>query len=434
MDLHRIGRSLLGATLTAALFAGTLRASEVAMPAAKPGVESKSPDGRRIGPLPPLPYAPTHLRSARTVAGTSAQSRVGDADEDKQRVPKPADESRRKPEPGVAPQTTDVTDESSCMGGCIGSFLEGLFSSEPSAPPPPPSIAPTGMAWLPGSRGEIHWEASISVWDGPGGEGAGRNRVGLLPPHTRVTVLESNASIEGLWLRVSPLDADGPMGWIESGFLGPFTEPKELPPDTGPLPPERYNVWLAVGGGLVGPTDLNLEYNDGGFRAEGQFLRALGGPWQLGAGVGFRSFKGTPRVLYTTPSVIEEPTNSTLQFLDVGLRGGQRFGTQSHGPRFTWLLGAGTVLVHEEADILVFSSSTGQQIDRREDSLSRWRLGGDLRLAVAWPVGSNYDIGLLLDGWIVDWRGEGELSLTTDFMTEPIHGFDAALCFSFGGR
>lgn len=433
MNLGRIGRSLLGGTLATAVFAATLRASEAPAPAPKAASVNETPGGRGAGLLPPLPYAPARVRSARTIGGTSAQ-RVGDADEEKQRVPKQPDESRRKPEPGVAPQATESTDESSCVGSCIGSFFEGLFSSNSApSPPPPPSIAPTGMAWLPGARGEIHSDMPVPIWDGAGGPGAGRNHVGVLPPRTRVTVLESNASIEGLWLRVQPTSADGPVGWMDSGYLGPFTEP-EAPPDTAALPPERFSVWLAVGGALIGPSDLNLEYTEGGFRAEGQFLWGLAGAWQLGAGVGYRHFQGTPQVLYTTPSVIEEPTNSTLQLVDVGLRGGQRFGARSRGPRFTWLLGAGTVLVDEKADVVVSSSSTGLEIDRREDSLSRWRFGGDLRLAVAWPVGSNFDIGLLLGGWMVDWQGEKKLSLTTDFLTEPIYGFDAALCFTFGGR
>jgi len=239
MKLGRIGRSVLGATLATAIFAPTLRASEAPAPAPKATAVSESPGGRGVALLPPLPYAPARVPSARTIGGTSAQSRVGDADEDKQRVPKQPDESRRKPEPGVTPQATESTSESSCVGSCIGSFFEGLFSSESKTSPPPPSIAPTGMAWLPGSRGEIHSDVPVPVWDGSGGPGAGRNQVGVLPPRTRVTVLESNASIEGLWLRVQPTTADGPVGWMDSGYLGPFTEP-EAPPDAAALPPELF--------------------------------------------------------------------------------------------------------------------------------------------------------------------------------------------------
>ena len=90
--------------------------------------------------------------------------------------------------------------------------------------------------------------------------------------------------------------------------------------------------------------------------------------------------------------------------------------------------------MHEKADVVVRSSPSGPEIDRRQESLARWRFGGDLQLAVGWPVSSNFDFGVLLGGWMVDWQGEEKLSLTTDFLTEPIYGFDAALCFTFGGR
>ena len=435
MNLGRVHCSVLGATLGTAILAATLRASEAPAPAPKTAV-SASPGGRGAGLPPPLPYAPARVPSAHTIRGTSAQSRVGDADEDKQRVPKQPDESRRKPEPGVTPQTTESSGgESSCVGSCIGSFFESLFSSDSKTPPepPPPSIAPTGMAWLPGARGEINSDTSIPIWDGPGGPGANRNQVGMLSARTRVTVLESNTSIEGLWLKVQPSSLDGPVGWMDSGYIGPLTEPV-VPPVVEVIPPERFSVWLGVGGGIVGPGELDQEYTDGGFRIEGQVLWPLAGSWQLGGGVGYRNFQGTPQVLYATPSVTEEPTNSTLQFMDVGVRGGQRFGTGSHGLRFTWLVGAGTVLVDEKADVVVYSASSGQEISRREDSLARWRFGGDLRLALAWPVSSNIDVGVLFGGWVVDWQGEEKLSLTTDFLMEPIYGFDAALCVSFGGR
>jgi hypothetical protein len=98
-------------------------------------------------------------------------------------------------------------------------------------------------------------------------------------------------------------------------------------------------------------------------------------------------------------------------------------------------LGGGAVLVHESAEVHVFSASTAAEIDVREDELSRWGPGGDLRLAVGWPLSDGAEIGLLLGGWIVGWTSEEKLSLTTDFLEEnQIHGFEASLYVVFSGR
>jgi hypothetical protein len=385
--------------------------------------------------MPPLPFSPRAPQPRSLEASIRAAWRA--AEDEKQRVPKPPPpEPRRKPRQPAEPEPPEAeeSEDGSCLDACflglIGSWMGG--SDEPEAA----AAAAPGMAWAPGSQGEIHSDEPVPAWDGAGGAGAARNQVGVFLPRTRVEVLEVNASAAGLWLRVRPLDADWPTGWIDSAYLGPFAQPEaSMEEPKPPLAPERWSAWLAVGGGLVGPADLNIEYGNGGFRLEGQFLWSPGASWQIGAGLGFRNFEGTPRVLYLTPATIEEPSQSNLQTLDVGLRAGQRFGAGSRGTRFTWLIGGGAVLVHESAEVHVFSTSTAAEIDVREDALSRWGPGGDLRLAVGWPVSDGAEIGLLVGGWIVGWTSEEKLSLTTDFLEESqIHGFEASLYVAFSGR
>jgi len=190
-----------------------------------------------------------------------------------------------------------------------------------------------------------------------------------------------------------------------------------------------------VGGGLVGPSDLNVEYQDGGFRAEVEFLGRVK-RWNGGLAVGFRNFEGRPRFNYEYVSspIVDDPRNSSLEMFDIGLRFGQWYGGSRAGPRFGWTLGPSLVRVYEEADVHVLSA--GNEIGRHQEWRARWRGAGDLRLGFGWGIEEGRSaVGLEVAGYVVSWRGESRRSLTSDFLGErAIHGFDATLAFTFGGR
>jgi hypothetical protein len=397
----------------------------------------------------------TDSTAARTLArarGRHASSgALLAAAEEKERVPKPPSETRHKPAPQQpAPQAKPVEEDessaSSCMGDCIGSFFGSLFSS--ASPPPPPQPVSTlreeSAGWL---VGEMGWLRSAqTLWDRPGDVG-GRIEAGGLPFHARIVVVETHATSGGMWLRVRPIDGVEPVGWIpasavsvESPAPSPIEPPMTAPPMTtpapGPQPPspsprERptWGVQLALGGGGTGPAELNTEYQSGMFRAEAQYLRFLPKQWQSGAGLGWRYGEGSPQVLYRTSTVVEEPANSKLWMLDIGARGGQRY-TDRSGFRFDWLLGPALYYVHERADVTSYDRSTMALLGTNVESLGRWAGGGDLRLGFGWLLGAG-EIGLVIDGYAMGWKGHNEKALSTDFVQSPIHGFDALLTFTF---
>ena len=215
-----------------------------------------------------------------------------------------------------------------------------------------------------------------------------------------------------------------------------LTEP--LPPE--PASPRRKPTWgvmAALGGGGVGPSPLNVEYQEGALRVEAQYMRYLPKHWQSGAGVGWRQTTGQPLVDYAysgcdprgCPERLAPPDLRHLAYA----RACATAAAKSF--RFSWLLGPAAYHVHEQAEISVVESTTGFQVANRHEHLNRWAGGGDVRLSFGWLTKEGIEIGLVTDGYMMAWTGQHELSLTTDFLgKETIHGFDVAVSITIPSR
>jgi hypothetical protein len=381
-------------------------------------------------PSPAVPASPVagHAAAASSLFAANADA----SGDEKQRVPK--SEPRHKPDTPSSPSSDSDDSGLSCSFDCLDAFFSSLFSSP--KPPPKSALQAGAEGWAIGGRGVIHSSAesdSVWLWDGPGGADVDRAQAGRLANGTSVIVLESHAIGTASWLRVRPADGAEPVGWVADTWLIAEPLPEPVPP--APERPATWGVMLALGGGGVGPADLNIEYGEGGLRVEAQYMRFLPKHWQTGAGVGWRDFNGQPRsnYIYSNSTTVDEPSNSKLQMLDIGLRAGTRTG-RGPGLRFWWLLGPTVFHVQESADIRVVESGTGVQVGERREQLSRWAAGGDLRLGIGWRYHKPFEVGLVTDFYMMAWKGHRELSLTTDFTGDQIHGFDVAFEITLPAR
>jgi hypothetical protein len=393
------------------------------------------------------------VASGERVSGTAVLAdpvSVASGDE-KQPVPKSKTPTRTKPaQPkstpsAPSPPDTDNDDETdaSCFFDCLGAFLGSLFHS--TAPPPAPALGPENAlraeagTWAVGESGRLRAASatdSVALWDGPGGADDGRAVVGILPDAVPVIVVETHSMATGLWLRVRPTDGVEPIGWVPASTLGSLTEPPSPEPAPKPRRKPTWGIMVAAGGGGVGPSPLNVEYKDGVFRTEAQYMRYLPQHWQSGAGIGWRQSSGQPRVdyAYSGSTLVDVPSDSRLEIFDIGVRAGVRHGG-GKSFRFSWLLGPALYHVHEHAEISVVESTTGFQVGNRHESLNRWAGGGDVRLSFGWLTKEGLEIGLVTDGYMMAWTGQHELSLTTDFLgKETIHGFDVAVSITIPSR
>jgi len=391
------------------------------------------------------PSPPAAATAARAEATPRAPRPATDGllaadDEEKERISKPKkEEPRHKPEQ-EKPRSEhrghqDEDDSSDCFGSCLGSFFGSLFSSTTPPPPPAPvsALREEAMTWVVGERAWLRATApfeSVALWEQPEADKEEGTEAGRLPHGAAVVVAETYATAGGMWLRVRPMDGVEPVGWIPAGSAS--TAPP--PPPMRPKPPRRPPTWgvqVALGGGGGGPSELNVEYREGTFRVEAQYLRFLPKQWQSGAGVGFRQSAGNPQVLYLTPTTIDEPSDSRLWMLDIGARGGQRYGDRS-GFRFGWLLGPALYYVHENANVKTFDRSTMALIGTGVERLGRWAGGGDVRFGFGWMAGEEgVEVSLVADAYMMGWKGHKNRSLSSDFVRVPIHGFDVAVAVTF---
>src|SRR5207244_4480911 len=89
----------------------------------------------------------------------------------------------------------------------------------------------------------------------------------------------------------------------------------------------RGGFQLVVGGAAFGNPDLDDEYADGGLHLETHYVSFLRKSWTWSAGIGFWDFRGNPQVIYQNSSEIDDPRNSTFEMVDLGVQGGQRYGS-----------------------------------------------------------------------------------------------------------
>lgn len=375
--------------------------------------------------------------ASMTVASAGAGARLVAASEEKKRVPKPAAEPPRfKADTSGSSSSSYSSDEDeSWTSQCIGECLGNIFSSMCSALVQ--SIGSSagrrsGAPWAVGDRAELSaGVASDSVtlresWDGADETGT------RLAAGDRVVVLETLTAADGVWLRVRPVDRLEPVGWVRQSSAwrtAAEAAARRLPPRSA-----EWGLRVAAGGGGVGPAELNVEYRNGGYRLDVEYLRTSARHFQWGAGAGFRHAAGHPAVLYITPATVEDPQRSRLWIVDLGVRSGHRYALGSSGLEFDWLLGPTLAYVHEWSELRVHDAATRAFIEKREDSLGRWAGGGDLRLALGTSLRSGPEIALVADAYVLAWRGQATRSLSSDFVRKAIHGFDVALAITFAGR
>ena len=316
----------------------------------------------RAAEFPPVAVAPIPFRAgsrALEVPRGAGTRTLAQGDEKKQ-VPKPPESPppRHKPEEPTS-VTTEDDEGSSCFADCASGFFSSLFTSRETPAPPAPAAALVPLDWAIGERGWLVSAApedSVALWEHGGDSAYEPAVIARLARNTQVVVVETHGSATGRWLRVRPADAPAPLGWIEESHMS------RAPPAPSPVPRpprgmDRWRIKVAAGPGLCGPSDLNVEYKDGGFRAEVELLRRVR-QWNGGVAVGFRNFEGHPRFNYVTPTTVEEPSESSLEMLDIGLRFGQWYGSSGAGPRFAWTLGPSLVRVYEEAHVRVLDGVT----------------------------------------------------------------------------
>ena len=374
---------------------------------------------------------------ATTAAPNSA---IASAD-DKQKVPKPKPSA---PPPKVkAGEKSETTDDSGtdCVDSCFGDCLMGFTTSLFDGPTPPHAVAPATAFASEASRWSVGSEAwlvaptamdSVGLWDAPEEPDKPGFELGRLPHGSHVVVVETHAMAAGFWTRVRPFDGVEPNGWIPSWLLTEAPAPKPAPPRP-PKPDPRWGVRLLFGGAGIGPSDLDVEYSDGGVRADVQYVQLLRKQWISGFGFGYRNFFGRPKTAYQSGTTLDDPQESKLQTYEVGTRAGQRYGDRS-GFRFDWMLGPTLAWVDERAKLDVYTVVAPNTLvaqGHRDDALGRMAGGGEFRANFGWYLTSGNEWGLHAGAFMFAWEGHGVHSLATDFVRSNIHGWDACLSYSF---
>jgi hypothetical protein len=379
----------------------------------------------------PLPAIPTARPGAPRAAAASA--------DEKKQVPKPPPPAYKPDDKKDNNDHTDHQDESTsdCFGNCLVGFGESLFQS----PTPPPASQPGTAFASEASQWAVGDEAwlvaptavdSVGLWDAPADPALPGVETGRLPHGSHVVLVETHSMASGFWTRVRPFDGVEPIGWVPSWLLAVEPVPKPAPPRPH-RPDPRWGLRLALGGGGIGPSDLNVEYSDGALRADLQYLRLLKKQWISGFGFGYRSLFGHPKTAYLIASTLDDPQESRLQMYELGTRAGQRYGDRS-GFRFDWMLGPTLAWVDERAKLNVYTVTPANVLvpdGNRDDALGRIAGGGEIRANLGWCFSPGNEWGLHLGAFMFAWEGHEEHSLATDFVHSNIHGWDVSLSYSF---
>jgi hypothetical protein len=354
--------------------------------------------------------------------------------DDKQKVPKPTPPPSAEPGKVKSGGNQDHEDDSSsdCLSNCFSGF--DVLLSSPSPPPastPATAFASEAAQWAVGDQAWLVAPTavdSVGLWDAPSAPESPGIEQGRLAHGTHVLVVETHAMASGFWLHVRPYDGVEPHGWVPSWLLAVQPAPKPAAPQPH-KPDPRWGLRLLLAGGFFGPADLNLEYSDGVFHPDVQYLRFLKHQWMSGFGFGYRTVRGHPKTAYQKGNTLDDPQESRLQTYELGARAGQRYGDRS-GFAFDWLLGPTLAYVYETANMNVYTVTPPNVLvpaGSRSDALGRWAGGGELRLNFAWSKDSRNEVGLHLGAFMYAWEGHGEHSLATDFVHSNIHGWDIGL-------
>lgn len=359
---------------------------------------------------------------------------------DKQKVPKPppAPPSRTKgDQPSSGAEHKDEDSSGNCMGDCLLGFGQSLFES-PTPPPaqsPATAFASEAARWAVGSEAWIvapEAMDSVAIYDAPAEPERPPVETGTLPHGTHVVVVETHAMASGFWTRVRPFDGVEPNGWVPSWILAQSPQPK--PAAARPRKPDpRWGLRVLLAGGGLGPADLDVEYHNGGVKADLQYMR-LDRQWISGFGFGYRDLDGEPQLAYLSGSTLDDPQTSKFQSYEIGARAGQRYADRS-GFRFDWMLGPTLAYIHEHGNLHVYTvvpPGTLVPAGSRDDDLGRWAGGGEVRLNFSWTIrGPGSEVGLHMGAFMFAWEGHEQHSLATDYVHSNIHGWDVGLSYSF---
>jgi hypothetical protein len=384
------------------------------------------------------PHPARLQNTSPTLLATKAAPRLAAADKAKVPKPPPPPPTRTKGDGGGQSDTKN-SDDSDCTMDCVTScfsFGDALMTS-PTGPPassPTTAFASEASRWSVGSEAWIVAPAeadSVALSDAPADSAHEALQIGTLPHGAHVVVVETHAMATGFWTRVRPFDGVEPNGWIPSFILSAAPAPKPAAPKP-PKPDPRWGLRALLAYGGLGPSDLDVEYGNGGWHADLQYLR-LDRQWISGFGFGYRDYFGHPPQAYLSGTTLDDPQDSKLQMYEIGARAGQMYRDRS-GFRFDWMLGPTLAYVHEHGNLHVFTvvpPGTLVPAGSRDDDLGRWAGGGEFRANFAWRLKEDTTIELHVGTFMYAWEGHEQHSLATDFVHSNIHGWDVGLSYTF---
>jgi len=186
-----------------------------------------------------------------------------------------------------------------------------------------------------------------------------------------------------------------------------------------PVKREQPAVWLR--GDVSWYTFLGQplwgEYDGRGYQIRGMVHMVTPSSFQVGAGVGYARGHGNPTVVYETSSLFDEPLDSDLYILSLELQAGQHI-LMDDGDSFAWGIGPTLFKVKESAEIAYTEYEDGQpgRPGIRTDTLTRWVLGFEGRVALLHSLSGKYPIGVVTGFSIIPWDSKQEASLTLDWL------------------
>jgi hypothetical protein len=372
---------------------------------------------------------------------------------EKQHVPKPPDQPRYKPGSSTPPDkpsssSSDDDKGSTCFDNCFTSGTPSE-SSEP-APAQQVVIAQT-HAWSVDDRGWLRAGAngdSVTLRAASPVEGRPDTVTGRLPDGAEVVVIETYRTDTDLKLRVRPVDALGPDGWLSAtqvagrrpkaakraGLAPSDASGLAAPAGATPAPwslPALVGTRLVVGGTVPFTGGFEHEYDDGGLYVEAEVLDYLSAHLVTSAGFGFRSMTGKPKLMYTTPTQWDVPAESRLELYDLSLTIGAS-GGPTHA-RYFVLAGPALFLVHERARLETFTPQM-VGVGSYRSSLARYAGGGVLQMGGAYRTAKRFEFGVMMSVCAMSWEGHEDKSLATDFVHHGLYLFDFGLTFAYPTR
>lgn len=271
------------------------------------------------------------------------------------------------------------------------------------------------------------------AWNIPGGELAGSGIVYHIPMGADVLIWKRAVALgDTAWLEVSQAHAGTSRGWVRERDVviretppaamlaaGAAVEGEEVD-ETGEAMMAKRPVAI-LRGDVSWYTFLGEplwgEYDGRGyqFRAMAHMMpvRSL----QIGLGAGYARGHGNPKFVYETPYLFDEPLDSDLYILSLELQFGQLI-LLDEGDSFIWGIGPTAFKIKESAEIAYteYEDGTPGRSGIRTDTMERWVLGWEGRIALVHTVKGKYPIGVVTGFSFIPWDSQQEESLTLDWL------------------